>query len=138
MKLSLHHINFVSEDVERLRRFYADVLGMGEQADDIPVREMQRGYNGDVAFLGDGAMQMHLAQKDLELGFKTGNIVNPVEKGHIAFRTDDIEAFKQRLEEQGVAYSDYAGVAAASWHQIFFRDPEGNVIEVHQVLDADQ
>ena len=137
MKLSLHHINFVSEDVERLRRFYADVLGMDEQADDIPVREMQRGYNGDVAFLGDGSMQMHLAEKDLELGFRTGNIVNPVEKGHIAFRTDDIEAFKKRLEEQGIPYSDYAGVATASWHQIFFRDPEGNVVEVHQVLDGD-
>lgn len=135
MKLWLHHVNYVSEDVERLRSFYADVMCLGEQRDDLPVREMDRGYNGDVAFVGDGEMQMHLAQKDLGLGFRTGNVVNPVERGHLAFRTDDIAAFKRHLEERGIAYSDYAGVATASWHQIFFHDPEGNVIEVHQVLD---
>ena len=135
MKLWLHHINHVSEDVERLHRFYADILGMDQQSDDLPVREMGRGYNGDVAFLGDGSMQMHLAQKDLGLGRRTGNSVNPVERGHIAFRTDDIEAFKRHLEDSGIAYSDYAGIATASWHQIFFHDPEGNVVEVHQVME---
>ncbi len=135
MKLWLHHINHVSEDVERLRRFYADILGMGQQSDDLPVREMERGYNGAVAFLGDGSMQMHLAQKDLGLGIRTGNFINPVERGHIAFRTDDIEAFKLLLDKNGIAYSDYAGVATESWHQIFFHDPEGNVVEVHQVLE---
>ena len=137
MKVWLHHVNYVTDDVDRLRRFYADVMGLGEQADDLPVREMQRGYSGDVAFLGDGDMQMHLAQKDLGLGFRTGNVVNPVERGHLAFRTDDIAAFKKHLEAQGIPYSDYAGVATASWHQIFFHDPEGNVVEVHQVMETE-
>lgn len=136
MKLWLHHINHVSDDVDRLRRFYAHVLGLHEQKDDLPVRELERGYDGKVAFLGDGSMQMHLAQKDLGLGFRSGNFVNPVERGHIAFRTDDIEAFKRHLDDKGIPYSDYAGVATASWHQIFFHDPEGNVVEVHQVLEG--
>jgi glyoxylase I family protein len=35
------------------------------------------------------------------------HVVNPVERGHIAFRTDDIEAFKKRLEDKGIPYSDY-------------------------------
>ena len=51
MKLWLHHINFVSEDVDRLRRFYSDVMGLGPQEDDLPVREATRDYAGDVAFL---------------------------------------------------------------------------------------
>jgi hypothetical protein len=36
-----------------------------------------------------------LATKDLSVGFRTNHIVNPLERGHIAFRTDDIEAFKK-------------------------------------------
>ena len=59
-------------------------------------------------------------------------MVNPVERGHIAFRTDDIAAFKQRLDEKGIRYSDYGGWAMTGWQQIFFYDPDGNVIEVHQ------
>ena len=65
-------------------------------------------------------------------GFRTGQVVNPVERGHIAFRTDDIAAFKKRLDEKGIRYSDYGGWAMSGWHQIFFYDPDGNVIEVHQ------
>lgn len=61
-----------------------------------------------------------------------GQPVNPLERGHIAFRTDDIEAFKRRLDEKGVPYADYGGFAMNGWQQIFFYDPEGNVIEVHQ------
>ena len=65
-------------------------------------------------------------------GFRTGQVVNPVDRGHIAFRTDDIAAFKKRLDDKGIKYSDYGGWAMSGWHQIFFYDPDGNVIEVHQ------
>ena len=92
-----------------------------------------KGYAGDVAFVTDGAIQMHLATKDIHAGFNSGQIVNPVERGHIAYRCDDIEAFKAHLDEKGVPYSDWSHQAVAGWHQIFFYDPDGNVIEVHQV-----
>ena len=81
----------------------------------------------DLYYLG-----FHLAEKDMGIGFRTGQVVNPVERGHIAFRTDDIAAFKKRLDEKGIRYSDYGGWAMSGWHQIFFYDPDGNVIEVHQ------
>ncbi len=136
MKLWLHHINHVSENVGRLQRFYAEIMGMGVQSEDLPQRESTRDYTGDVAFMRDDSeVQFHLAQKDLRLAYRTGKTVNPVERGHIAFRTDDIEAFKRHLEANDVPFSDFAGVATGSWHQIFFHDPEGNIIEVHQVLD---
>ena len=61
--------------------------------------------------------------------------INPVEKGHIAFRTDDISKFKKILEENNIHYADYGTAFAKDWHQIFFYDPEGNVIEVHQLLE---
>ena len=36
------------------------------------------------------------------------------------------------LSTNGVEYADYGTAFAAEWHQIFFYDPEGNIIEVHQ------
>jgi catechol 2,3-dioxygenase-like lactoylglutathione lyase family enzyme len=107
-----------------------------EEKDGLPVLEKKKGYAGDVAFVSDGAIQMHLAQKDVGAGFRTGQIVNPVERGHIAYRTDDLAAFKAHLETQGIPYSDWGEKAVAGWHQIFFYDPDGNIIEVHQVDGA--
>ena len=82
-----------------------------------------------------GQTQVHLAATDLGVAFRTKHVVNPLERGHIAFRTDDIEAFKKRLEEKNIFYSDYGQWAMNGWYQIFFYDPAGNVIEVHQVMN---
>jgi catechol 2,3-dioxygenase-like lactoylglutathione lyase family enzyme len=133
MKLTLHHINLCSTNVPAMDEFYRSVLGMAREPSLQAVRDTSQGYAGDVAFVTDGTTQVHLAEKDLEVGFRTGKPLNPVERGHIAFRTDDIEAFKRRLEEKGIAYADYGDWAMSGWQQIFFYDPEGNVIEVHQV-----
>ena len=37
------------------------------------------------------------------------------------------------LDACGVAYSDYGTRFARAWHQIFFLDPEGVIVEVHAV-----
>jgi len=133
MKLKLHHLNLCTTNVPAMDAFYRDVLDLQPEPGLAESRVTAQGYAGNVAFLSEGDTQFHLAQKDLGIGFRTGQAVNPLERGHIAFRTDDIEAFKKRLDEKGVAYSDYGTWAMSGWHQIFFYDPEGNVIEVHQV-----
>ena len=53
--------------------------------------------------------------------------------GHIAYRTDDLESFKAHLKENSIPFSDWGETAVAGWQQIFFYDPDGNIIEVHQV-----
>tara|TARA_Y100000385_G_C12985949_1_gene590611 strand:+ start:601 stop:1020 length:420 start_codon:yes stop_codon:yes gene_type:complete len=135
MKLEFHHINFVSDDVDRLHDFYTRVLGL----DDVPIQSFPRadatnssGYDGKIKFASDGQMQMHLATKDQTVASRNGQVINPIEMGHIAFRTDNIEAFKALLDDKSIPYSDYGRAFAKEWHQIFFHDPEGNVIEVHQ------
>jgi len=133
MKLKLHHVNLCTTDVPGMDEFYRSVLGLETEPTLAASRDTTQGYTGKVAFVHDGAMQVHLAEKDLGVGFRTKQAVNPLERGHIAFRTDDIAAFKQRLDEKGIPYSDYGAWAMNGWHQIFFYDPEGNVIEVHQV-----
>ena len=134
MKLELHHINLSTRDVKELESFYQNILFLDTQTEDLPTLEKKKGYSGDVSFVGDGKVQMHLAQKDLSVNFKTGHFINPVEKGHIAYRTDDIEAFKKHLEENNVEYTDWGDIGVSGWHQIFFYDPDGNIIEVHQKI----
>ena len=134
MKLELHHINLSTQDVKKLQTFYQDILFLDTQSEDLPTLEKKKGYSGDVSFVGDGKVQMHLAQKDLSVNFKTGHSINPVEKGHIAYRTDDIEAFKKHLKENNIEFTDWGDIGVSGWHQIFFYDPDGNIIEVHQKI----
>ena len=135
MKLEFHHINYVSKDVDKMHDFYTKVLGL----DDIPQDNFPRteatedsGFNGKIRFATEGSMQMHLAEQDFRVAFKNGQVINPVDRGHIAFRTDDLAAFLKILDDNGIPYSDYGTAFAKEWHQVFFQDPEGNVIEVHQ------
>ena len=124
LKLEFHHINYVSKDVDALHKFYVDILKM----DDIAPQNFPRtdatdktGYDGRIKFATEGSMQMHLAEQDFDVAARNGKHINPVQKGHIAFRTAN-----------GIEYADYGTAFAAEWHQIFFYDPEGNIIEVHQ------
>ena len=135
MKLKLHHVNLSTTNVGAMDEFYQSVLDMAPEASRNAVRDTSQGYSGKVAFVTDGQSELHLAERDLKIGFKTGQAINPLEKGHIAFRTDDIAAFKKRLEAKGIPFSDFGAWAMKGWQQIFFHDPDGNVIEVHQAND---
>jgi glyoxylase I family protein len=136
MKIKLHHVNFCSNNVPAMDEFYRTVLDLESEPSLATARVTADGYAGKVAFVSDGTTQLHLAEKDLGVGFRTKNVINPLERGHIAFRTDDLDAFKRRLTEKGIPFSDYGTWAMSGWEQIFFHDPEGNVIEVHQDLSS--
>ena len=137
MKLEFHHINYVSENITELSMFYQDIM----QMETIPPENFPRtaatdkaGYDGKIKFVTEGTMQMHLAEQDLTVANKHNQEINPVEKGHIAFRTDDIEEFKALLKEKNIRFSDYGTAFAKEWHQIFFHDPVRNSIEAHQLI----
>ena len=132
MKLKLHHLNLSTQNVAEMNEFYKNILLLDTETNDLPVLERRKGYSGEVEFVTDGKIQTHLAEKDLNVNFKTGHHINPLEKGHIAYRTDDLNAFKLHLEKNGIRYSDWGETAVAGWKQIFFYDPDGNIIEVHE------
>ncbi|WP_291862489.1 VOC family protein [Bradyrhizobium sp.] len=135
MTTRFHHINLCAKDPSELESFYKDVLELAESnAYSGSQKQIKnQGYGGRVAFLTDGTSEMHLSTLDLNVAFRTKQPINPLERGHIAFRTDDIEGIKQRLTERGVPYADFGAWAIEGWNQIFFHDPEGNIVEVHQV-----
>ena len=137
MKLEFHHINFVSKNIDEMNNFYKKILSM----DSIPIENFPRteetadsGYSGKINFVTEGKIEMHLAERDLNVAFKNNQTINPVDNGHIAFRTDDIKTFIKRLKKEKIPYSDYGTTFAKEWHQVFFQDPEGNIVEVHQKI----
>lgn len=135
MKLKLHHLNLSTDNVTAMKEFYSTVLEMRPDLSRNAARDSSQGYPGNVAFMTDGQSEVHLAERDLKIGFRTGQVINPLERGHIAFRTDDIAGFKKRLDEMGVPYADFGAWAMKGWQQIYFYDPDGNIIEVHEAND---
>ncbi len=138
MTTRFHHINLGSKDPSDLDNFYRDVFELSETdaySGDKQIKN--QGYGGRVAFLTDGTTEMHLATIDLNVAFRTGQAINPLDRrGHIAFRTEDIAGVKQRLTDRGVPFADFGTWAIEGWQQIFFQDPEGTIVEVHQVGDG--
>ena len=51
MKLTLHHINLLTENVGKIDNFYRSVLGLSEESEGLPTLEKKKGYAGDVAFV---------------------------------------------------------------------------------------
>ena len=80
MQLKLHHVNLCSKDVPAMDEFYRSVLGLAPEPSLGDARLTAQGYSGNVAFLSDGQTQVHLAEKDLGVGFRTRNAENGGEK----------------------------------------------------------
>ena len=102
MNLEFHHINFVSKDIDKMNDFYKNILCM----DSIPIENFPRteetadsGYSGKINFVTEGKIEMHLAERDLNVAFKNNQTINPVDHGHIAFRTNDIKSFLKKLRD---------------------------------------
>ena len=150
MKLRLHHVNVVSDDIKELHHFYAEVLGL--ETVPLPMmafgEEKDRAEQGDAGQVGDGTgsesvgvfdaggeeLQIHAGRRQAYLGPRMGQSVNPLLTGHFAFRSDDLDEVRKQLTDQGVPFSDYGEWSVKDWDQIFLTDPAGNVIEIHQVL----
>jgi catechol 2,3-dioxygenase-like lactoylglutathione lyase family enzyme len=129
-------MNICTENVSKTSEFYQSVFNLKRIQDaehSLVGEETVERFDGVVDFLTDGEVEFHITKKDVNLGFEMKHYINPLERGHFCFRTDDIEGFKKRLEEKGIPYADYGKWALAGWYQIFFHDPNGNIIEVHQI-----
>ena len=59
---------------------------------------------------------MHLAESDVTFANKYNQEINPDEKGHISFRTDNIKEFKTHLTKKNIQFSDYGTAFAKEWY----------------------
>ena len=130
LTIELHHVNVPTHNPERMVPFYKDVLGL------VPfsVDRLSCSSRGTV-FLGADVGEIHLGAPEPYLLATNEHSVNPILRGHSAFRTNDIDKIKANLEKLNVPYSDYGVWALKNWYQIYFYDPEGNVVEVQQIVE---
>jgi glyoxylase I family protein len=135
MQIKLHHVNLTSDKTLEMDAFYRDVLGLRGAPELERVRVGTIVQTSTDKFVDDGNIQFHLSWRDPNLSFRSGHVVNPVERGHIAFRTPDIEEVKAELTAKDIPFSDYGVWAMGGWYQIFFHDPSGQVVEIFQADD---
>jgi glyoxylase I family protein len=130
-----HHLNLAvdGDDITRTVAFYRDVMGLTP----VELPRDQDAYAASLAVLQDRwGYQYHIIPAQPGFAEREGLPVNPL-VGHVAYRVDDIAAVRERLDAQGVPYSDMGEWAIPGWHQLFCADPDGRIIEFHQVLDGD-
>ncbi|MGD1072515.1 MAG: VOC family protein [Bryobacteraceae bacterium] len=114
----LHHVSRQTRKLDETRRFYVDVLGFRELSSrpNFPFRG---------AWLYGSGIQIHLIDEPYH---ETGGPPNPREN-HIAFLIEDMDAAEQTLVAHGISYRRQQAADGRS-EQIFFRDPEGWMVEL--------
>jgi catechol 2,3-dioxygenase-like lactoylglutathione lyase family enzyme len=112
MITKLDFVAIPSQDAERSRRFYGEMLGL--RPDDRAQFEFWAGQT----CLGIWEPQ------------KQGMEFAPQKNGHLALHVDDIEAARAELESRGVSFAGDTfdtGVCRMA----FFTDPDGNDLMLH-------
>jgi catechol 2,3-dioxygenase-like lactoylglutathione lyase family enzyme len=118
----LHHVSRQTRKLDETRRFYVDVLGFRELSSrpNFPFRG---------AWLYGSGIQIHLIDEPYH---EAGGAPNPREN-HIAFLIEDLDAAEATLKEHGISYIRQQARDGRS-EQIFFRDPEGWMVELGNYL----
>jgi catechol 2,3-dioxygenase-like lactoylglutathione lyase family enzyme len=112
MITSLDFVGVPSQDAERSRSFYIDVLGL--RPDDKARFEF---WVGETCF--------GIWEPD-----KMGGSFAPQRNGHLALHVEDVAAARAELEGKGVEFfGDTLDTGVC--HMAFFRDPDGNDLMLH-------
>jgi glyoxylase I family protein len=119
--ISLHHVAVCVTDLARSKRFYADVLGLVEI--DRPRLSVEGAWYG----LANG--QLHLIVHPPTRTLR-GTTEIDIADGHLALRISDYDGALAHLRQHGVEILDRPR-NATPWKQIYFTDPDGNVIELN-------
>lgn len=117
----LGHVNLraSADTLERLRRFYIDVIGLHEG----PRPTFRSGSRGYWLYASDRAV-VHLTLAADGAATQPTGVFN-----HLAFDCDDLAGTRARLDAAGLAY-EVDGVDALRQVQLFLTDPVGIGVEL--------
>ncbi len=114
-----HHVALYTANFERLRAFYSGTLGL---------REVGRFAGHRIVFLGASGTTIELEEVEPALAVGGGRGWN-----HLALEVADIDAAYAELTTRGVPFegppAGFPGNAPAV-RTAFFRDPDGNLVEL--------
>ncbi len=119
---AIDHFTIRTDDLAASRRFYVDILGLTDG--DRPPFD----FPGAWLYLDDRPVDHLIAGQGT--GEKTTGSID-----HLAFRASAPEALRQRLDDQGVDYSERV-VPRLDMVQFFIKDPDGVTIELNFLPDA--
>ncbi len=143
MFTGIHHTSFTVSDMDRSIAFYRDILGMELTWDSKaagvefkgPVADAVTGCPGTeqrIAFLTLGEGRLELVEYTPTGKPQTDNKPSDTGSAHLCFRTDDIQEVYRKLVANNVrlhcAPQDNGPAIV-----IYFRDPDGCVLEATQV-----
>ena len=122
----MDHVALVTTDVERATKFYTEVVGLRETA------RLETTHSGTIVFVGVNGTTVELfgggkptaAADGGEVGYK-----------HICFLVDDVDAEYARLKDRNVEFDMEPATVDAGLRIAFFRDPDGNRVELMQRPD---
>jgi catechol 2,3-dioxygenase-like lactoylglutathione lyase family enzyme len=125
----LHHNAYRCRDSEETRRFYEDFLGL-PLAGTLEIRETKTGRRTDVLHtfyaMGDGSFLAFFEAPDQPFEFKAQHDYDL----HIPLEVDDA-TLRSMLERGRGSGIETRGVVDHGFiHSIYFRDPNGYVIEL--------
>ncbi len=120
----LHHNAYRCRDAEETRRFYEDFLGL-PLAHTLEIRESMSGRKTETLHtfykLGDGSYLAFFEAPDMDFEFKRQHDYDL----HIALEVEKAVLEKKFAEGKARGVSDHGFI-----HSIYFRDPNGYVIEL--------
>jgi catechol 2,3-dioxygenase-like lactoylglutathione lyase family enzyme len=126
----LEHVTIRCAQLARTRDFYVELMGLSEgERPAFPFR-------GYWLYLG-GVPVIHLVEAADTPGAwgRDGSLPPDPEEGtgsfdHVAFRGDDFQAMRARLQEAGVTFKERV-VPGGRLSQLFVPDPEGVLVEIN-------
>lgn len=111
-------VGFLTQDVQRAKRFYTEVLGLEVESE------------------GEHDIELTLGQVTLDV-FDPSSIGQPFSPSLAGFalRVADVDAARAELEAKGVVFAGET-IETSVCKQAWFSDPDGNVLVLHRRFDA--
>jgi len=116
--MKMMHAAFIVSDLERAALFYEGVLGLSR------IERPRLGFAG-LWYGLDHGQQIHLMLLDNPYA----DCIQPEHGGrdhHLAMQTDLFNEIQARLDDAGIPYT----MSKSGRMALFFRDPDGNTIEL--------
>ena len=129
--LELHHhgirIGPSKDEVAKGLQFYTEVMGLAPDPGRPTIPTID-GYWMDVG----GTAQIHLMGVDGQSKFAKGPNQDP-SRPHVALAVPDIQEAERELQRLKVDFWTADSVVGPQSKQLFFYDPFGNMLELHQI-----
>jgi catechol 2,3-dioxygenase-like lactoylglutathione lyase family enzyme len=118
----LAHVAVMTTDVERAAAFWQEMLGFKETL------RLETTHSGTIIFVAANGTQVELFGGGKLRETPAGE--REVGYPHLALDVDDVDAEYERLKSLGVEFDMPPTDAEAGIRLAFFRDPDGNRLEI--------